>query len=182
VFYQRTSCCILFHVNYPGWEVENLFAHVNFSLHFAMVLLTLIGIQFVLGKKAAFPYGMVMGLSPVFVGMVVLAQDVIQTPLVIRLLEGTTRFSWLEKFRRRLIVDEERLKNSRLMGWLRRMQHLGIVVVVSTPFAGGIWTGCILSHAFGLNRLNAFLLIALGSTFGVIIFVLSAIGLMHLVS
>jgi uncharacterized membrane protein len=162
--------------------VENLFTHVNLSLRFITVLLTLIGLQLVLGKKAAFPYGLVMGLSPVFVGLVVLAQDVIQTPFIIMLLQGTAQVPWLEKFRRRLILDEERLKSSRMMGWLKRVQHLGVVVVVSTPFAGGIWTGCILSHVFGLGRLNAFVLIAVGSVFGTIIFVLSFIGILHLVT
>jgi uncharacterized membrane protein len=162
--------------------MENLFAHVEFSLRFITVLLTLIGIQLVLGKKAAFPYGLVMGLSPIFVGMVVLTQDVVQTPFIIMLLQGTARIPWLEKFRRRMIVDEERLKKSRLMGWLKRIQHLGVVLVVSTPFAGGIWTGCIMSHAFGLGKLNAFFLIALGSVFGTIIFVLSFIGILHLVA
>jgi uncharacterized membrane protein len=159
-----------------------MFEHVDLSLRFVAILLTLVGIQLVLGKKAAFPYGLVMGLSPVFVGLIVLVQDIAQTPLIISLLGGSSRLRWLEKWRRKLMLDEERLKNYRWMRWIKHMQHLGIVLIVSTPFAGGIWTGCLLSHAFGLRKLNSFVMITIGSAIGTVIFVLSFIGIVHWLS
>ncbi|RJP80717.1 MAG: hypothetical protein C4524_03070 [Candidatus Zixiibacteriota bacterium] len=156
--------------------------NLEITSHLLLILLTLFGVQLLLGKKASFPYGVIMGLSPVAIGVVVLFSEVVQGAVLMALLSTAHRIRWLSRLRQRLIVDEERLKQSRWWRRFHNMKRLSIVVVVSTPLAGGIWTGTILWHLFGLKKLDAVVLLGIGSVIGCAIFVLSFIGIVNWIS
>ena len=142
-----------------------------------ITFITLICIQLILGKKASFPYGVLMGLSPIHIGIVALISDFSLMPFVRYLFENTKRVGWLEKLRKKLFADEKRLRESR---WLRRFQNmgkLGVVILVSVPGGGGVWSGTILSHILDLKKLETYFLVGLGSVFGCLIFVLCFHGI-----
>jgi uncharacterized membrane protein len=151
-------------------------------LKLAFVLLTLIGIQFVFGKKASFPYGILMGLKPVPIGAVVLACDLALIPLALAALQGALKIRWLPWWNRQLGLSEARLNRSHFSRYLQSLGKLGLVLVVSIPLSGGVWTGTVISRLLGLKRSENYLYIGLGSLIGCAIFVLSFIGVIHWVS
>jgi len=144
-----------------------------------LIIISLLGIQYVLGKKCSFPYGILMGLSPVFIGVLVLFSDFTLIPFALFMLEGSQKIPWLDRWRRRLLLNEERVRQSRRLRYAQRLGKLGIVAIVSIPLSGGVWTGVILSHLMGLKRFEEYVLIGLGSVIGCAIFVLSFIGIVH---
>jgi uncharacterized membrane protein len=151
-------------------------------LYWIVILLTLIAIQFTLGKKGAFPYGVIVGLSPVLIGIIVVLCDFALIPFASRLIRGTQRIGWLERKRRKLELNEEKMRRWPLLQVLQKAQFLGVAAVVATPLAGGVWTGAVLSHLFGLKTTQAYLSMGVGAVVGSAIFVLSFLGLVHWVS
>lgn len=150
----------------------------NVLIRLTVVVITLLGIQFVLGKKASFPYGILMGLPLYAIGLIVILSDLFLIYFTHVLITRTVRMKWLVILQRRAFIDGEKLRKSR---WLRHFQNLGrlgVVVVVSTPLAGGVWTGSILSRILGLERMETFALIAIGSVIGCAIFVFGFQGLL----
>ncbi|NQS98107.1 MAG: small multi-drug export protein [candidate division Zixibacteria bacterium] len=142
-------------------------------------MITLIGVQLILGKKISFPYGVLMGLSPVYIGIVALASDFALMPFALLLSDNSKRIGWLEKLRRKLFADEKKVRESK---WLKRFQNMGkvgVVLIVSIPGAGGVWTGAVLSHILNLKKLETYILLGLGSAIGCIIFILCFHGIMN---
>lgn len=118
-----------------------------------------------------------MGLSPVYIGIVVLISDFALMPFVRFLFNNSKRIGRLEKLRGKLFADERKMRSSK---WLKRFQNmgkLGVVILVSVPGAGGVWSGTILSHILSLKRIEAYILVGLGSIIGCLIFVLSFQGI-----
>ena len=148
--------------------------------NFVILYAALIIIHAILGKKAAFPYGVVMGISPWTIGLVVLIYDLGLMILVRAVFDGATgRLKILQNLQNKLFMSEERLKRSR---WLRTFQNLGragVVIIVSTPCAGGVWSGAVLSHILKLERIESYWLMGIGSAIGALIFVLSFLGIIH---
>lgn len=149
------------------------------TLYWIVILLTLIAIQFTLGKKGAFPYGVIVGLSPVLIGVIVVLCDFALIPFAYWLIRGTRRIGWLERKRRKLELSEEKMRRRPLLQTLRKAQFFSVAAVTATPFAGGVWTGAVLSHLFGFKAPQAYLSIAIGAVVGGAVFVLSFLGLVH---
>lgn len=156
----------------------------NFRVLFQpiVVVVTLVIIQLILGKKASFPYGVLMGMSPVNIGVTVLITDIGLMFFAQALLENSLRLKWLKKLQQKIFISEDKLERSR---WLRSFQNLGrlgVVIATSIPLSGGIWTGLLMSKVLGLGKAESYVLVALGSTFGCAIFVVSFLGIVYWVS
>ncbi len=148
-----------------------------FVFEFIAVIVTLLGIQLLFGKKASFPYGILMGLSPLTIGVIVVLSDFGLIFFVRFLANNFMRFKWFKVIRDRFFINEQKVEQSRWLLYLQNLGRLGVVVVVATPLAGGVWSGSILSKMLGLKDLESFGLIALGTVIGCAIFVLGFQGI-----
>ncbi len=144
----------------------------------AAILITLVCIQFTLGKKCSFPYGVIMGTSPITVGFVALGCDILLAIMVRTLIENSSRLKILKKYRDRLTAHELKVKRSKLASF-QNLGKIGVVLVVSIPCAGGVWSGAILSQILALKRTDFYWTIILGSAIAAAIFVLSFEGIIH---
>jgi uncharacterized membrane protein len=156
----------------------------NFPVLFqpVIVVVTLVFIQLILGKKASFPYGVLVGMSPVNIGVIVLIADIGLMFFAQALLENSLKLKWLKKLQQKIFISEDKLERS---WWLRSFQNLGrlgVVVVTSIPLSGGLWTGLLMSKVLGLGKVESYALVALGSAFGCAVFVVSFLGIIYWVS
>lgn len=138
------------------------------------VVLGLVLVQILFGKKGAFPYGIVSGLNLYVVSMVVITADLVLMIVVDQIIGVTTGNVFvLRIIQRRLTRLHQRLKGSY---WGERLQHLGklgTLGITATPFAGGVWSGVALSHIIVLPRRVTFLLVGFGSIIGCGIFLIT---------
>lgn len=155
-----------------------MFDRIHLTIQFILILGTLMGIQLILGKKAAFPYGLIMGLSPLEIGVLVLINDVFLIVFVRSLFDRSMRIRWLGELQQKLLIDENKLRRSKWLRYFQNLGRLGVLVVVSTPFAGGVWSGSILAHILGLKKSDSYFLIGVGSVIGCAIFVLGFYGIL----
>ena len=148
-----------------------------FSLRSSVTLLTLIGIELSLGRKAAFPYGMFAGLTPVQVGIIAIICDIFMVFLVTGILDGSTRYKSINRFWNKVGSNKNKLRESKSFKWLYNMGRFGVVVAIALPMTGGVWTGTTLSKILGINRTETYFYTFLGSVSGSVLFVLSCFGL-----
>lgn len=155
---------------------------MTLSLHLILVVSTLVGVQIIIGKKASFPYGILMGLSPLTIGIIVLFSDLGTIPLLQFLLSSSQKIRWVETWRQKLIQRQGRWEQQRWFQSVKRMQNWGVTAVVAVPLLGGINTGAIMSHLLNLKKFEAFVFMGLGAAVGSAIFVLGAYGILALTS
>ena len=134
--------------------------------------------QFTLGKKAAFPLGLVMGLSVWSIALIIILCDLFLMAVVDWLYtHSVDRFPWTQS-----ILARSRRIQDRLMegGWSQRLLKLGWMaplVITSTPFAGGVWTGMAMARLLHLSHTKTLFSVGLGVIVGCGIFALAALGL-----
>jgi uncharacterized membrane protein len=158
--------------NTSHWDWQIIF-------RFVAIILTLLLIQAVFGKKASFPYGIVAGLSPFTIGIVVILWDYGLMVIIRKLFNDKLKWKWLDKMRAKLFEDQNKMKQSKWTNIILNLGKSGVILIVALPFAGGVWSGAIISHIMKLSKTESYLLIGLGSTIGCAIFVLSFIGIVN---
>ena len=147
-----------------------------------IAILSVVTAQFTLGKKTAFPLGLVMGLSAYEIGVVVLLCEVVLMSVILYMIEySADRFRltcYLRNRSEKVQTNmEERVWVSRLMkiGWLAPL------VITAVPFMGGVWSGMALSKVMGLSLRKSLWSVGMGAVVGCAIFVLTALGVLSLV-
>jgi len=137
---------------------------INFVLGFLIVYL--LG-----GRKCAIPYGVLMLKNLYLIILLTLFLDIIQIPIFFLIWEKIKIFrkiSIWEKFKEK----NERLKRSTLIKTGRRLKYLGVIIVASLPsFGGGVWSATLLCKILKVKIWLAYILILLGSLFGISILV-----------
>jgi len=142
------------------------------------VLLT----QYTLGKKAAFPMGMVLGLNAWEVGLIVVLSDFVLMALMNRLLDiSFEKLKWGQYLRARTSRVQERIGKRKWATRLMKFGWLGPMIITSTPFAGGVWTGTALARVMNLSNRETILSVGMGVIVGCLIFVLAALGILSIV-
>ena len=153
-----------------------------FNLRSSAILLALIGIELTFGRKAAFPYGLFAGLTPVTVGLIAIFCDLLMVALVTGILDGSLQNKTIRKFWNNIESNQEKLRESKYFRWLYQLGRLGVVISIALPMTGGVWTGATLSKILGINRKGTYFYIFLGSFAGSVLFVLSCFGLLNMFS
>ncbi len=153
-----------------------------FNLRSSATFLALIGIELTFGRKAAFPYGLFAGLTPVTVGIIAIFCDLLMVFLVTGILNGSMQNKTIRKFWSNVDSKQDKLRESKYFSWLYQLGRLGVVISIALPMTGGVWTGTTLSKILGINRSETYFYIFLGSFAGSVLFVLSCFGLVNLFS
>lgn len=144
-------------------------------------ILSFIGVQYTLGRRGSYPYGLLIHFSLIKITAIVVVSDMIQTVFLLHSLDAVIR--WLKKIRARLRRRPEETIPQEKPRWerLRRHGSLGVFLVAALPYAGGALSGSILATSLRMRRRKAFLVITAGCILGSILFHLGFTGILALV-
>jgi len=157
---------------------------MNFNVFYqnALKLISFVGMQYAFGKKASFPYGLVLKFSLEKIAIIVIFSDIMQTFFLLALLDiSFKKIPCLRKLREKFKKKEKRTEKSRISKF-KRWGSFGLFFVAALPYAGGALTGSILSYSMGIKKKKAFFIIVGGCTLGAAIFYLSFSGILLLVN
>ncbi|OIO66389.1 MAG: hypothetical protein AUJ47_01460 [Candidatus Marinimicrobia bacterium CG1_02_48_14] len=151
-------------------------------LHSILVLLSIVVAQFLFGKKAAFPLGLILGYTAYGVALIVILCDLALMFVVYQIFSASfAKLKWIQNLRYRFESGQAWLAGGRWTRKLIPLGWLGVVAITATPFAGGVWTGIALSRTLAMNAKQTYWAVGLGSVIGCAIFLFAALGVMHLV-
>ena len=153
---------------------------MNPALQSLLTISALFGVQLILGRKAAFPYGLIAGFSPFLIGIVALVCDLILALLVRMLIDGSMRNLLLRKQWERISRNRQRQMQSKSLGWLLNLGKTGVLISMALPFTGGVYTASALGMILGLKRGETFRCIILGSIAGSVLFICSSFGFLQI--
>lgn len=132
-------------------------------------ILGFIGVQYLLGKRGSFPYGILMKFSLLEIAALVILSDMIQILVMINLLDVLTeKFPWLRKLRNR----KPKRKRDKPTLWerLKTQGDYGLLAISALPYGGGAMTGSILAASMKMDKRKAFVIILGGCILGTAIF------------
>jgi len=141
--------------------------------------LMLLALHLVFGKKASFPYGIMVGFFPTAIGLVITALDFALIYLVAEIFENTTRIKIFRKWKEMEILKSEKMKSTKRFRYFNHLGKIGLVGVVIVPFTGGIYSAYFLGNMLKLSKKASYLLTCLGAILGNLLFALSSMGLLH---
>lgn len=138
--------------------------------------------QYTLGKKAAFPLGLVLGITAYEIAVIVLICEFILMAFIHLLFDlSLGRFSWANYLNNRFERIQDHLKQGKWTSRLIQVGWLGPLFITSLPFSGGVWTGMALSRVMVLSNKQTLWSVGLGAVLGCSIFLLAALGILTIV-
>lgn len=144
-------------------------------------IFTLFLMQYAMGKRGSFPYGVVLHFSLMKIALLVILADIIQTVIILFLFEASARkFSWMQSVKARLgryqHKQEQKKWYQKFGGW----GLLGIFLISSLPQGGGALTGSILAIGIQAKKTPAIIAISLGCIISDFLFYAAFRGLLNL--
>ncbi len=147
-----------------------------------LAIIPLLVAQYTLGKKAAFPLGLFMGLTAWEVGFIVILSDFVLMAFLIRIFNlSFEKFQWAIYLQERSRRIQERLGNRKWTAGLMKIGWLGPLAITTIPFGGGVWTGLSLARVMNLSSKQTMVAVGVGVILGCLIFVLAALGILSIV-
>lgn len=138
--------------------------------------------QYTLGKKVAFPLGLVIGLSAYEIGIVVVLSEFVLMAIINHIFDlSFEKFKWAIYLRERSESIQARLNKRKWTAWLMSVGWLGPLAITALPFGGGVWTGTSLARVMNLSNRQTMLAVGMGAVLGCLIFVLAALGILTVV-
>ncbi|MCP5107988.1 MAG: small multi-drug export protein [bacterium] len=134
-----------------------------------------IGVQYVLGKRGSFPYGLAVGFSLFKITLLVVVNDIVQTFLLLNCFEYLSR-----KCSRLKRKKHERKWRLKLREKLEKWGAPGLIAVAALPYGGGALTGSLLAMSIKMDKKKAFCAVAAGCIIGSVIFYLGFTGILSL--
>ncbi|OQX52927.1 MAG: hypothetical protein B5M48_04365 [Candidatus Omnitrophica bacterium 4484_213] len=142
------------------------------------LLLTFIGTQLILGRKAAIPLGIAGGMSFTSVVMLSFGLDLLFVPLIYFIYgAAASRIKFISRIKRLLIIKQGRGEHSQVFKWFKRLGKTGVALAPAIPFSGGVNLSIPLAHMLNLKPRDGFLLISLGNFLGCILIALATEGI-----
>lgn len=148
-------------------------------------MVVFIGIQYTLGRRGSFPYGLLVHFSLVKITIIVVISDVIQTIALLNLLEYSfDKIPILKKLKYRL-TQKKKYPNgkSKTSFWekITKWREVGVVIIAALPYGGGALSGSILAYSMKMKKKRAFFFIILGCIIGSTLYYLVFYGIIELV-
>jgi uncharacterized membrane protein len=144
-------------------------------------IIVFIVIQYSLGRRGSYPYGLLVKFSLLKITIIVVISDMIQTVILLNLLDFFSRkISWFKKWRERATEKEKTRPPNSFRAKLKKYGPLGLVIVAALPYGGGALTGSIVAFSMKLDKKRSFLFITLGCIIGSILFYLGFAGVLAL--
>lgn len=148
-----------------------------------LILLSVLASQFLVGKKASFPVGLLMGWNAYTIAGVVLLSDLFLMFVVEWLFRTSTdKLAGRTYIRDRIERIQTRLENSNWDRGLIAAGWVGTMIITALPFMGGVWTGVAMARITMLSRSQTLIAVGVGAAIGCAIFMGAALGVMHLVT
>ena len=142
-------------------------------------IVVFIGVQYTLGRRGSYPYGLLVKFSLIKITIIVLISDMIQTVVLLHLLEfSSEKIGWLKRLKNRLAKKEKKETKKSFWLKLKKYRGLGLIAVAALPYGGGALTGSILAFSMKMEKKRAFLYITFGCTIGAILFYLGFAGIL----
>ncbi|MCF7840836.1 MAG: small multi-drug export protein, partial [Candidatus Marinimicrobia bacterium] len=144
-------------------------------IHNLLTIVSIVVAQFLLGKKASFPLGLVLGFSAWAIATIVIVCDLVLMFILLNLFAvSISRLKWMRLVRRRFEWAQEWLAEGRWTRKLIPVGWLGVVAITAIPLAGGVWSGVALSRTMAMTRNQSIITITLGIMLGCAIFLFAA--------
>lgn len=144
-------------------------------------ILSFIGVQYTLGRRGSYPYGLLIHFTLIKITLIVVISDMIQTVFLLNFLDRVLGFLKRLRSRLRRNPDAASRPESRTRERFKRYGPIGVFLVATLPYAGGALSGSILACSLKMDKRRAFLLITAGCIIGSIIFHLGFTGILALV-
>jgi uncharacterized membrane protein len=150
----------------------------SFTLNDIWQILGFIGIQYSLGRRGSYPYGLLLDFSLFKITAIVVISDVIQTVLLLNLLNYTRQKFKCFRPKNREKQEKEKKKKRKLGLLLEKYGSAGLIFIAALPYGGGALTGSIVAVSMKMNKKKAFVLIITGCIIGSLIYYLGFTGIL----
>jgi uncharacterized membrane protein len=145
-------------------------------------IVVFIGIQYALGRRGSYPYGLLIKFSLVKISLIVIISDIFLTLLLLNLLDlAVEKIGWLRRWKIRLDSKKNKGRKGSLWGKIKRYGTPGLVLAAALPYGGGALTGSIMAFSMKLDKRRAFIFIMAGCIIGTILFHLGFLGILALI-
>ena len=148
----------------------------------AWKLLVFFGIQYALGRRGSFPYGLLVHYSLFKISLLVVLSDIVQTILLLNFFDYCMKHvKWIKRL-------GEKLKKKRADKgpgkWekFKKLGNLGIFLISAIPYGGGALSGSIFAAYLKVSKMKAFLLIIPGCILSTCLYYLGFAGLVNIFS
>lgn len=145
-------------------------------------ILSVVVAQYTLGKKAAFPLGMVLGISAYEIAVIVVICEfglIVFIHCLFTLSLG--RFRWTQFLSDHFDRIQIHLKEGKWTSRFLKIGWFGPLFITAVPFSGGVWTGMALSKVMNLPNKQTLWSVSVGAVIGCAIFLLAALGILTIV-
>jgi uncharacterized membrane protein len=132
-----------------------------------------LGVQFLLGRRGSFPYGLLAEFSLIKITLLVIVSDIIQALLLLNFFDFFSRkIPWLKKKIHKCDMEKQEVYTGKWWTKIKKWGTPGLVAVAALPYGGGALTSSILAVSANMNKKPAFFLIVAGCIIGSMIFYL----------
>lgn len=138
-----------------------------------------IGIQYTLGRRGSYPYGLLVHFNLVKITVLVVLSDMIQTVVLLNFFEYSfERIPLLKNFKNWLETRKKKVESKKKSPrWFKKWQGLGIILVAALPYGGGALSGSILAVSLKMRKMKAYIFIIFGCIIGSLLFYLGFAGI-----
>lgn len=130
-------------------------------------LLSFMGVQYILGRRGAYPYGLLIKLSLIEITFLVILCDALQSVALLTLLE---RIPWLSRL---LEKARTRRREKKRWAWLQRLdshRFMAMLIIAAIPYGGGALSGSLFALSTSSPRFKSFLFILTGCFLGTMLY------------
>lgn len=147
-------------------------------MHEIWKIAAFIGVQWLLGKRGSYPYGLMVGFGLSKIMVLVIVNDIIQTFLLLNFFDYFSRkIAWLRRKREKSKTPKREGVCKKLLKTLKQWGALGIMVVAALPYGGGALTGSMLAMSVRMEKGRAFCFIVAGCILGAVLFYFGFTGI-----
>lgn len=144
-------------------------------------LILFFGLQYLLGRRGSYPYGLLVGFSLFKITLLVVVSDMVQTLILLNLFDWLAqKIPWLKKKRNGYVSGKSKNQKRNWLSRLKKYQAVAVIAIAGLPYGGGALTGSIFSISLKLSKKKAFLFIMIGCIIGSMLFYLAFAGIMTL--
>ena len=142
-------------------------------------ILAFFWIQYTLGRRGSFPYGILVNFSLLKISILVIISDIIQIILILNFFEiFVNKLDLINRIKKRLRRKPGNSKKNRLEKF-KKYGGWGILIVSSLPFAGGALSGSVLAVSLEYKKWKAFFLILSGCVIGTGLYFIGFFGIIY---
>ena len=134
-------------------------------------------IQYALGRRGSFPYGLLVNFSLLKISLLVIVSDIIQTIILLNFFDYFSKnFIFLKRFKQKLSKKyPPKIQNSKKK--FQKIGNTGVLLISALPYAGGALSGSIFAISLKIEKRKAFFIIISGCVIGTYLYYLGFTGI-----